>query len=71
MTPGCRFLAKEWGGLHIYASAGSLEAALDSYKGNGLYTHTLLTGLKNGTEVDKVKSGTVTIKKVRETTQKR
>jgi len=49
-------------GLHIYASADSLEAALDGYKGNGLYTYTLLSGLKNGMEVDKIKSGTVTIK---------
>lgn len=54
-------LAKKMG-LHIYASAGSVQTALDGYKGNGLYTHTLLAGLKNGKAVDKEKSGTVTVK---------
>ena len=54
-------LAKKMG-LHIYASAGSLQTALDGYQGNGLYTHTLLEGLKNGTTVDKERSGTVTVK---------
>ncbi len=54
-------LAKKMG-LHIYASAGSVETAMDGYQGNGLYTHTLLAGLKNGTAVDKDKSGTVTVK---------
>lgn len=54
-------LAKKMG-LHIYASAGSLQTALDGYEGNGLYTHTLLEGLKNGKEVDKEKSGSVTVK---------
>jgi hypothetical protein len=54
-------LAKKMG-LHIYASAGSLQAALDGYHGNGLYTHTLLEGLKNGPAVDKEKSGAVTVK---------
>jgi len=54
-------LAKKMG-LHIYASAGSFQTALDGYHGNGLYTHTLLEGLKNGTAVDMEKSGTVTIK---------
>ncbi len=32
------------------------------YQGTGLYTHTLLAGLKNGTVVDKDKSGVVTVK---------
>ena len=54
-------LAKKMG-LHIYASAGSVQTAMDGYKGNGLYTHTLLTGLKNGKAVDKDKSGSVTVK---------
>ncbi len=54
-------LAKKMG-LHIYASAGSVQTALDGYKGNGLYTHTLLAGLNNGTAVDKEKSGNVTVK---------
>ncbi|MCK7510241.1 MAG: caspase family protein [Desulfobacterales bacterium] len=40
-------LAKKMG-LHIYASAGSVQTALDGYQGNGLYTHVLLMGLKNG-----------------------
>ncbi len=54
-------LAKKMG-LHIYASAGSVQTALDGYQGNGLYTHTLLLGLKNGALVDKDKSGSVTVK---------
>jgi WD40 repeat protein len=54
-------LAKKMG-LHIYASAGSVQTALDGYQGNGLYTHTLLAGLKNGAVVDKDKSGMVTVK---------
>ena len=54
-------LAKKMG-LHIYASAGSIQTALDGYQGNGLYTHTLLAGLNNGKVVDKDKSGAVTIK---------
>jgi len=53
-------LAKKMG-LHIYASAGSVQTALDGYQGNGLYTHTLIEGLKNGTAVDKDKSGSVTV----------
>ena len=39
-------LAKKMG-LHIYASASSVQDALDGYKGNGLFTHTLLDGLSN------------------------
>lgn len=54
-------LAKKMG-LHIYASAGSVQTALDGYQGNGLYTHSLLAGLKNGAAVDKERSGTVTVK---------
>jgi hypothetical protein len=49
-------------GLHIYASAGSIQSAMDGYQGNGLYTHALLQGIANGTDVDRDKSGTVTIK---------
>ena len=49
-------------GLHIYASAGSVQTALDGYRGNGLYTHTLLRGLKDGRTVDKDASGAVTVK---------
>ncbi len=54
-------LAKKMG-LHIYASAGSVQTALDGYQDNGLYTHTLLSGLKNGAAVDKDKRGEVTVK---------
>lgn len=39
-------LAKKMG-LHIYASASSFQEALDGYKGNGLFTHTLVEGLNN------------------------
>jgi WD40 repeat protein len=44
-------LAKKMG-LHIYASASSVQEALDGYKGNGLFTHTLLDGLNNKLEAD-------------------
>ena len=53
-------LAKKMG-LHIFASAGSVQTALDGYEGNGLYTYTLLTGLKNGRLADKERSGSVTV----------
>jgi len=36
-------------GLHIYASAGSTQTALDGYQGNGLFTHALLSSMKNNT----------------------
>ena len=54
-------LAKKMG-LHIYASAGSVQSAMDGYQGNGLYTHTLLQGIANGRQVDKDKTGNVTVK---------
>ena len=54
-------LAKKMG-LHIYASAGSVQTAMDGYQGNGLYTHTLLQGIANGKQVDKEKAGKVTVK---------
>lgn len=54
-------LAKKMG-LHIYASAGSVETALDGYQDNGLFTHALLDGLKNGAAVDKERIGAVTVK---------
>lgn len=44
-------LAKKMG-LHIYASANDKQAALDGYKGNGLFTYTLLEGLNNNKEAD-------------------
>jgi len=48
-------------GLHIYASASSLEAAMDGYKGNGLFTHHLLKGLDNNQEADTNKDNRVSI----------
>jgi hypothetical protein len=56
-------LAKKMG-LHIFASAGSVQTAMDGYKGNGLYTHTLLQGIANGSEVDTERDGTVTVAKL-------
>lgn len=53
-------LAKKMG-LHIFASASSLQEAQDGYKGNGLFTHTLLDGLNNNKEADKNKNGLVTV----------
>ncbi|MDQ1331070.1 MAG: hypothetical protein QG578_1335, partial [Thermodesulfobacteriota bacterium] len=44
-------LAKKMG-LHIYASASGKQAAMDGYKGNGLFTYTLLEGLNNRQEAD-------------------
>jgi WD40 repeat protein len=49
-------------GLHVYASAGSIQTAMDGYQGNGLYTSTLLHGIGNGKLVDKENSGMVTYK---------
>ncbi|MDD2500823.1 MAG: caspase family protein [Geobacter sp.] len=54
-------LAKKMG-LHIYASAGSVQTAMDGYKGNGLYTYALLQGIENGGEVDRGRDGSVTVK---------
>lgn len=45
-------LAKKMG-LHIYASASSMQEAQDGYQGNGLFTYTLLDGLNNRKEADK------------------
>jgi WD40 repeat protein len=53
-------LAKKMG-LHIYASASDKQAAMDGYKGNGLFTYTLLDGLNNNKEADKNKDGKVTV----------
>lgn len=33
-------------GLHLFASAADTQEAIDSYEGNGLFTHTLLKGLR-------------------------
>ena len=53
-------LAKKMG-LHIYASASDKQSAMDGYKGNGLFTHTLLDGLDNNKEADKNKDGKVSV----------
>ena len=53
-------LAKKMG-LHIYASASDKQSAMDGYKGNGLFTYTLLNGLNNNKEADKNKDGKVSI----------
>lgn len=39
-------------GLHIYASAGSTQSAMDGYQGNGLFTNTLLKSMKDGKATD-------------------
>ncbi|MDP2854179.1 MAG: caspase family protein [Smithellaceae bacterium] len=53
-------LAKKMG-LHIYASANDKQAAMDGYKGNGLFTYTLLDGLNNNKEADKYKNGKISV----------
>lgn len=53
-------LAKKMG-LHIYASASDKQAAMDGYRGNGLFTYTLLDGLNNKREADRNKDGKVTV----------
>lgn len=54
-------LAKKMG-LHVYASAGSVQTALDGYQGNGLYTHALLEGIRNGRRAAVNQGGMVTVK---------
>jgi WD40 repeat protein len=39
-------------GLHIYASAGGTQTALDGYKGNGLFTHTLINSMNSAAATD-------------------
>jgi uncharacterized caspase-like protein len=51
-------LAKKMG-LHIYASASDKQAAIDGYKGNGLFSYTLLEGLNNNKEADRNNDGRV------------
>ncbi|MDO9228371.1 MAG: caspase family protein [Syntrophales bacterium] len=48
-------------GLHIYASASSLEEAMDGYKGNGLFTYHLLKGLNNNRAADTNRDARVSI----------
>lgn len=53
-------LAKKMG-LHIYASANDRQAAMDGYKGNGLFTYTLLDGLDNRKEADRNNDGKISL----------
>lgn len=53
-------LAKKMG-LHIYASASSLQEAMDGYNGNGLFSHALLDGLNNNKGADKNSDGKVSL----------
>ncbi|MGB5733995.1 MAG: hypothetical protein WBM40_06090, partial [Thiohalocapsa sp.] len=48
-------------GLHIFASAGSLEAALDGYRGNGLFTHAVLAGLADNRDADLDRNNEVSV----------
>ncbi len=57
-------------GLHIFASANDQQAAMDGYKGNGLFTYTLLDGLNNNRQADKYKNGKVSIVGLGEYSQK-
>lgn len=51
-------LAKKMG-LHIYASANDKQTAIDGYKGNGLFSYTLLEGLNNNAKADVNNDGRV------------
>jgi uncharacterized caspase-like protein len=51
-------LAKKMG-LHIYASASDKQTAIDGYKGNGLFSYSLLEGLKNNKRADVNNDGRV------------
>jgi len=48
-------------GLHIYASAGGTQTALDGYQGNGLFTHALLKSMKAGNSTDSNKDKVVSV----------
>ncbi|MBI5208734.1 MAG: caspase family protein [Elusimicrobia bacterium] len=51
-------LAKKMG-LHVYASANSIQAALDGYQGNGLFSAALLEGLSERREADADGDGSI------------
>ncbi len=53
-------LAKKMG-LPLFTSISSVQEALDGYKGNGLFTHTLLDGLSNKQEADSNSDRTVSL----------
>jgi len=48
-------------GLHIYASAGSKQTAMDGYLGNGLFTHTLLKSMKDAKSTDSNQDNQVSV----------
>lgn len=48
-------------GLHIFASASTYQEALDGYQENGLFTHSLLMGLKDAKAVDTNNDATVSV----------
>jgi hypothetical protein len=48
-------------GLHIYASAGSTQTAMDGYEGNGLFTHTLLKSMREARAIDSNQDGQVSV----------
>jgi len=56
-------------GLHIFASASSMQEARDGYKGNGLFTFTLLDGLSNNKKLNKNNDGKITIEELGEYTK--
>jgi WD40 repeat protein len=56
-------------GLHVYASASSMQQARDGYRGNGLFTHTLIDGLANNKTVDKNTDRKVSMEELGEYTQ--
>ena len=45
-------------GMHTFAAASSTQEAIDGYRGNGLFTHSLLQGL-SGHAADRDRDGTV------------
>lgn len=48
-------------GLHVYASAGSTQTAIDGYQGNGLFTHALLKGMAEAKATDRNGDGRVSV----------
>lgn len=48
-------------GLHIFASAGSTQTAIDGYQGNGLFTHALLKGMAEAKATDRNRDGQVSV----------
>ena len=52
-------------GLHMLASASSIQSALDGYKGeHGLFTYTLLEAFNNNRNVDRKKDNKVSISEI-------